>query len=457
MRIFLQSLVLLIANLAYAGNTALDRYVAKPDPAYAFDHYRTVESFGYTTYFVSMTSQEWRSSDEVDRTLWEHDVVIAVPWSARFNRVRTAVLLIDGGSNGGSPPTEPEYLLGLAARIVGAPIVWLRQIPNQPLYFADENNRRRTEDEILAYTLDKFLVTGDEEWPAYLAMTKAAVRGMDTVQSVLGDQNLPIDDFVVLGGSKRGWATWLTAAADPRVRAIIPASIDMLNLREHVDHHWEAYGFYTDAIQDFTEFDIFCRSTGPAGEALLDIVDPLSYRERFTMPKLILNSAGDQFFLPDSSRFYYHDLPGPKRLSYSFNTDHTQVRFSVLFGAVTWVRALLQDRPHSPYSWIILSNGAIVARTFSPPSRVGLWHATNPDARDFRLESLGPEWQFRPLKPVFENFYIGYMPPPSEGWSAFSVELRFGPDDLGLHEVYTTDVSILPDTLPFAGSHCAER
>jgi PhoPQ-activated pathogenicity-related protein len=452
------AIILLLGGVtAYAQETALDRYVAKPDPAYGFEHYQTTESWGYTTYFVSMTSQRWRSTAEVDRDLWEHEVLIAVPWSARFNRERTAVLFIDGGGNGGSPPTEPEYLLGLAARVVGAPVVWLRQVPNQPLYFTDEVNRRRTEDEILAYSLDKFIVTGDEEWPVHVAMTKAGVRGMDTAQAVLADHGLVIDDFVVVGGSKRGWASWLTAAVDNRVRALVPASIDILNVGEQVNHHWEAYGFYTQAIRDYAEFDIFCRSNGPVGQALLDIVDPIAYRERLTMPKLILNSAGDQFFLPDSSRFYFDDLLEPKHLSYSFNTDHSQIRFSVLFRVVTWVRALLQDRPHSQYQWKILSNGAIVVQAQSTPSRVLLRYATNPDARDFRLESLGPEWRFWPLQPIFGDLYIGYMPPPSQGWSAFSIELQFDAGDFGLREVYTTDISILPNTLPFAGSHCVER
>ena len=30
------------------------------------------------------------------------------------------------------------------------------------------------------------------------------------------------------------------------------------------------------------------------------------------MPKFVLNAAGDQFFLPDSSQFYYDELKGPK-------------------------------------------------------------------------------------------------------------------------------------------------
>ena len=57
----------------------------------------------------------------------------------------------------------------------------LRMVPNQPLVFANDGGRERSEDEIIAYTWDKFLRTGDERWPARLPMTKAVVRAMDAV------------------------------------------------------------------------------------------------------------------------------------------------------------------------------------------------------------------------------------------------------------------------------------
>jgi hypothetical protein len=35
---------------------------------------------------------------------------------------------------------------------------------------------------------------------------------------------------------------------------------------------------------------------------------PNAYRDRLTMPKFIINSAGDQYFLPDSSQFYFNAI-----------------------------------------------------------------------------------------------------------------------------------------------------
>ena len=85
----------------------------------------------------------------------------------------------------------------------------------------------RTEDEVIAYTFDHFLNdTSDTEWPALLPMTKAAVKAMDMAQQFVPTIafNQQINGFVVTGGSKRGWTTWLTAAVDDRVVAIAPMS-----------------------------------------------------------------------------------------------------------------------------------------------------------------------------------------------------------------------------------------
>ena len=52
----------------------------------------------------------------------------------------------------------------------------------------------------------------DPTWPALLPMVKSAVRAMDTVQKHLSSLDtgaLNIKHFVISGGSKRGWTTWM--------------------------------------------------------------------------------------------------------------------------------------------------------------------------------------------------------------------------------------------------------
>ena len=50
--------LLTIPLLASEQKTALDEYVAKPDAAYTFEHVATESQFLYTTFFLSMTSQQ---------------------------------------------------------------------------------------------------------------------------------------------------------------------------------------------------------------------------------------------------------------------------------------------------------------------------------------------------------------------------------------------------------------
>ena len=457
-----------------AETTALDLYIAKPDPNYGYTHLETRIGEGYTIHEIAMTSQAWRTPAEVDRTLWQHEVLIAVPWFPFTADQHTALLVINGGQNQKSTSGN-DALIGLLSVATGAVSAMVNQVPNQPLTFTDEGSAR-AEDALLAYGMDKYLVTGDPEWLAQLPMTKAVVRAMDTVQTFVNEWDgglikpSSIEDFIVAGGSKRGWATWLTAAVEApkgvasRVKAILPISIDMLNMGEHFMRHWEAYGFYSAAIQDYTTFDLPCRSQTPAGQLMLNIIDPYTYRDRLTMPKLVINSAGDQFFLPDSSQLYFSDLPEPKQLRYTFNTDHSQGQdlqdlSNLVISTLSWLQDMLEEEPGPAYSWTLEPDGSIRLQTVTPPERVRLWQATNAQARDFRLETIGPVWQNTELFDNGQGVYVGYVTPPPQGWTAFSLELTYpgrllGSDTLAAERVFTTDVQVIPPVLPFAGTGC---
>lgn len=271
---------------------ALARYVGEFDPNYSWVLGDYDRHFGWNRHTIGLRSHQWRGTGEVDRVVWEHDLGIIEPWFADPE----CVLLVNGGNNHPGPPEDSLMSeLAAVASLYGIVYAEVNQVPNQPLFFADEVNNARTEDEILAYSLDKYLVTGDDKWPVHLAMTKSVVRAMDTIQ-----KRLPyMEEFLLLGGSKRGWTTYLVAAVDPRVDAMAPLSIDIPNFQANTRHHFEAYGFYTPAVRDYTAFDLFCRVNTPRGQELLQMVDPLAYFSKYTMPKLVLNSAGDQFFLPD--------------------------------------------------------------------------------------------------------------------------------------------------------------
>jgi PhoPQ-activated pathogenicity-related protein len=436
--------------------TALDRYIAKPDSAYSYEHYQTIEGQGYTAYLIDLKSQQWRSSQEVDRPIWQHDMAIVVPSICAFKH--TAYLLVDGGKNSITRPTSVNDDLAALAVASQSVMIQVRQIPNEPLYFSDEDNHKRSEDEILAYSLDKYLLTSDEEWPAHLPMVKAVVRAMDTAQDFL-KADKEIEDFIIMGFSKRGWTTWLTAATDPRVKAIIPGVFDSLNMAASITHHWEAYGFYSPAIEDYAAYDIFCRMNSPAGQELLGMIDPYAYRERLTMPKYIINSTGDQFFLPDSSQFYFHQLPGRHVMRYVPNTEHDiELGIEDIKSILGWTWDVNLDQNDPQFSWSIGQDGSILVIAKDLPTTVKLWQATNPNTRDFRFETIGSAYSSTILEPIDAGIYVGQVTPPTQGWTAFMVELTYttANSPLSATRTYTTDVKVLPDILPFSGTHCQQ-
>lgn len=429
-----------------SSSTALVEYVGKYDPTTSATLIDSDIHFGWNGYEMSLNSQTWRSSTEVDRPLWQHDLTMAVPWFSGDD----CIMLINGGSNPLKYPS-PDSTIALVCIALGVKYAQLDQVPNQPLYFTDEVNNKRTEDEILAYSLDKALVTGDYEWPVHCAMTKAAVKAMDAIQQ----QIKMVDEFMILGASKRGWATWLTAAIDPRVESILPIVIDVLNFPDQVAHHWESYGTYSSAVQDYVDFDLFCRvHSDPLAPDLLNIVDPYSYLGNFTMPKLIVNASGDQFFLPDSSRYYYHDLPNQEQtlLRYYPNADHSMEPlledFEAMLGLLQTAYNMQDGVPNPQYSWYVDMDGAIVMQTSDGPDEVRLWQATNPDGRDFRLETIGPAYTSSILSDLGGGNYVGYCPPPAQGWTAYFIELKFGA------QYFTTEIVVNPDTEPFDGMGC---
>lgn len=430
-----------------ADYTALDRYVAAPDASYRYSLARTVSGAGVTVYQLDLVSQSWLTPAEVDRTEWRHSLNIAVP-----SRVVSpaALLFINGGSNR-ETPAPPEPLLPQIAAQSGLVIVELGQVPNQPLRFSDES-RARSEDAIIAYSWDKYLRTGDERWPLRLPMTKAVVRAMDAAVEFLARSPagpVAVENFIVTGGSKRGWTAWTAAAVDARVIAAAPLVIDIPNVEASFIHHWRAYGFWAPAIRDYEEAGIMNWFGLPQIRGLLEIEDPYEYRERLTLPKYCINSAGDQFFLPDSAQFYFHELPGEKYLRYVPNTDHSLASPEAALNLLAWVQAVTANRPRPRFYWRAhRDQGSILLRVLDRPSKVLLWKAGNPKARDFRLESIGPAWRSAPVEGD-NGIYFVEQPKPEQGWTAFFLELTYPGTAGGPPLVFTTEVLVTPDVYPF--------
>jgi len=438
--------VLCSFGLVRAGDTSLDRYVAKPDPTYSWKIDHKLEGATASQFIVDLKSQTWRTPKDVNRTVWQHWLTVVKPKKPASN---VAFLFISGGSNGNKAPKSADVLVSSIGMQTNTVVAELKMVPNEPLIFHNDGVQRK-EDDLIAYTWDQFLKGGDDEWPARLPMVKSAVRAMDCIQELLASEQggkFKIDKFIVAGGSKRGWTTWCTAAVDKRVAGIVPFSIDCLNGTASMRHHVAVYGFYTESVGDYFKHKIVQRYGDPRMKLLNDIEDPYSYRARFTMPKFIVCGSGDQYFCPDSSQFYYDELPGEKLIRYIPNADHGLGGTDARESTVAYIHALVAGTPRPKYSWTFDNDGSIHVKTPDHPKAVKLWQANNPEARDFRVETLGRVFKSHNLTETSPGEYVAKIENPEHGWTASFVELAF---DVGAPYPLkvTTAVRVTPDTLP---------
>lgn len=452
----------LFALLIFAGSftsvfalsnpeTALEEYVNTPDPAYGFELITSIPRAGYTLHVFAMASQQWRTSEEVDRTLWSHWLAIIVPETVVTD---TAMLIVAGGSNHDLPNLDAAEVQigGQVAMATQSIVAVIAQVPNQPLAFPDEELGLR-EDSLVAYSWDKAMATGDFSWPVYLPMVKSVVRAMDTVQAVTPMvAQMIVSDFVLVGFSKRGAISWLTSVVDSRVTAISPGVIDFLNVAPHIEHHFSAYGFYSSILQPYVDYDIVRRVRTPEGQDLIKVIDPYSYLGRLNLPKFLINSSGDQFFPSDSARHYYQDLPGESLIRYVPNTDHSLEDSNgsvdnALVSLVAWYANILYDIPRPQVSWQ-QDGDTLTVTAFPPPIGAKLWQASNPDGRDFRKENIGDAWTAELFPGSGNGIYQINVAEPAMGWTAYYLELIY-PGAGGLPQTYSTRIFVTPDVLPF--------
>ncbi len=434
------------------SETPLADYLAKPDPGFAWEVVGAIDGPGHAGSVLRLTSQTWLSADQVDRPLWTHWLTVIVPDEVVHD---TAFLYITGGAHTDPPPDQAPQGFGRLAVETRSIVAELRDVPNQPLVLADRPGDPLVEDALIAHQQVKFARSADPEQLVRLPMVKSAAAAMTAVQEFLaseGGGRLAIRRFVVAGGSKRGWTTWLIGALDPRVRAIIPIVINVLDPDAVTRHHWRAMGYFSPAIKDYVEAGITPGMIGHPGiEAVRRIEDPLSYivLPSMKMPKFIINAVGDEFFPPDATRYSYGKLPAVKRLRMLPNSRHSTAGTDILKSISSFYDAVLNERVLPDFSWRVRADGAIVVRSQDTPLEVNLWQGTNPEARDFRVDTIGETFVSRPLERQEDGTWVGVVETPAKGFTAYFVELVFA--GAGRYPFkFTTEVQVTPDVLPYA-------
>jgi PhoPQ-activated pathogenicity-related protein len=420
----LASLVVALPMVARA-ETALPEdlmtYVARPEPESRWKLAEEQVIGGCDVFQVHLTSQVWQGIP------WEHDLVVFVPKGAS---TKTVVLLNEGGK------ADPKNAVfgTLVAGKVKAPVAILLGIPRQPLFDG------KREDDLIAETFVRYLETGDGSWPLLFPMVKSLVKGMDAIQELSG-QKWPekTENFIVGGASKRGWTTWLTAAADPRVMAITPMVIDTLNMKAQLPYQIESFGEPSEQIDPYTKRGLVPLPETAAAQKLWAMVDPWIYRRKFTMPKLVVLGNNDRYWTTDALNLYWDDLPGDKYISYTPNAGHDLTErtpdgkkltpFRALNNVGAFVRHLLTGTPLPKLDWKHddAPDGQLrLTVTAEPrPREAQVWVASGPN-RDLREA----RWEARPVAVPSEGPIVITLPRPTEGHTAFFADLGYQIEDL---------------------------
>jgi PhoPQ-activated pathogenicity-related protein len=404
---------------ALPARAGLDEYVKKADPAYKWSLEKTDNTGAGTLYHVRLTSQNWQGID------WVHHLQIYEPAQVTY---RDAVLLfITGGSIKNLEATDQAMGFGLA-KLCGARVAILPQVPNQPL-LGD-----KTEDTLIAETFVRYLETKDENWPLLFPMVKSAVKAMDAVQGWAKESGKPAPTrFVVSGASKRGWTTWLTGASDPRVIAIAPMVIDTLNMKAQKAHSLEVWGKFSEQIDDYTSRGLTDKFDDPDGSRLWKMVDPYSYRNRLELPKLMINGLNDRYWTLDALNIYWDDLKGPKSVVYLPNAGHNLAvnRHYALNGLAAFFRHNVSKRPWPELTWEHGDdgNGTLLLTVNSTPSprAAKLWVARS-DTRDFRESTWGSTEMT-----VSGGTAKGETPRPGKGFIALVGDVEYEVDGMPYH------------------------
>lgn len=425
------ALLIAVAVLPFSargGADALGDYVRKADPSFAWKQIEQRDTNGCTATRLELTSQTWRGA------AWQHQLLVVRPPQVRNPDI--AFLFITGDGD----VAKMFNLLKTLAERAGAVAAAINRVPNQPLYDG------RKEDALIAYTFDQFLKTGDAEWPLLFPMTKSAVRAMDAVQAFTsqGGGTKPTR-FVVAGASKRGWTTWLTAAADPRVAGIAPMVIDMLNMKAQTKWAEQVYGRQSEKIGDYTNLKLVERMDDPRMIELRGYVDPYSYRTRYTIPKLLLLGTNDPYWTVDSLRHYWNDLPEPKLVFQTPNAGHDLAGGKDATQTLAAFYQMIADKEELPkVTWTRTeANSPSIEMTVAPAAKAfRLWTADSPD-RDLRND----RWSSVAIPSNPGHTASAKIERPADGHRAYLMEAEFVTKSGQTYRL-STEARVTPDVMP---------
>lgn len=159
-------------------------------------------------------------------------------------------------------------------------------------------------------------------------------------EQYLGRDHDKLENWCITGASKRGWTTWMVGSVDPRVNCLAPMVETFVGLNDILHGHFQALGGWSFAFDDYYKEDLTQWLDSPEFAELGKHVDPLSYKQNLTMDKLIIQSAGDEFFLPSDTKYFIDKLPGNNFLRMLPNAEHEMILHGFSSPHLIWSKFL---------------------------------------------------------------------------------------------------------------------
>ncbi|HEY3783074.1 MAG TPA: PhoPQ-activated protein PqaA family protein [Fimbriimonadaceae bacterium] len=400
----LAPLVAFLATMNQAPSSSLADFVAKPQPAFGWKRVAKDE--------FELISQTWQGRD------WHHDVLMQQPSGAPS--IKGLAYLVVTGDRVDRVDVPFGQKLANASRL---PVVTLFNVPNQPLFDLRE-------DDLIAYSFEKYIETGSTDWPLLFPMVNSVVKAMDMVEK---ESHGAIHRFIVTGESKRGWTSWLVGALnDKRVIGIAPVAFDNLNFAAQLAHQMESWGHLSEMLGSYSGSGLIDEAKTEQGKALIQMVDPYAYLDHFHVPVLVIRGSNDRYWTADATSLYWDKILAPKAIRILPNEGHDFQNDDDYIQALGRFPEQCLRKTLQTFLWS--GEGGITLKEIESIRAIKSWNSSSKtlDFRDSHWRSVSLAVKGRPIT----HYYSRTSSQQNQGWF-LEVELKDG-------SRFTTPILIQP-------------